>query len=78
MNSEWVHITSGIPDNIPVSSIVFDPNDKKTFYVGTGESYTGQALKWTLKSSDGGITWNNVFENLRLKRYIEVKETSLK
>ena len=40
-NSEWVHITSGIPDNIPVSSIVYDPNDLKTFYVGTGAvSYT--------------------------------------
>jgi len=24
-----------------VSSIVYDPNDLKTFYVGTGESYTG-------------------------------------
>jgi nitrous oxidase accessory protein NosD len=41
VNSEWVHITAGIPDNIPVSSIVYDPNDLNTFYVGTGESYTG-------------------------------------
>ena len=37
--SEWTHI-KGIPENIPVSSIVYDPNDLKTFYVGTGESYT--------------------------------------
>ena len=63
VNSEWVHITAGIPDNIPVSSIVYDPNDLNTFYVGTGESYTGaEALGNGLwKSSDGGETWSNVF-----------------
>lgn len=62
-NSEWMHITKGIPDNIPVSSITYDPNDTKVFYVGTGESYTGaDALGNGLwKSSDSGITWNNVF-----------------
>ena len=63
VNSEWIHITAGIPDNIPVSSIVYDPNDLNTFYVGTGESYTGaEALGNGLwKSSDGGETWSNVF-----------------
>jgi len=62
-NSEWMHITKGIPNNIPVSSITYDPNDTKVFYVGTGESYTGaEALGNGLwKSSDSGITWNNVF-----------------
>ena len=60
--SEWTHI-KGIPENIPVSSIVYDPNDLKTFYVGTGESYTGaEALGNGLwKSTDAGETWTNVF-----------------
>ena len=62
-SSVWEHITKGIPDNIPVSSITYDPNDTKIFYVGTGESYTGaEALGNGLwKSSDGGATWDNVF-----------------
>ena len=62
-DSEWEHITYGIPENIPVSSIVYDPNDLNTFYVGTGESYTGaEALGNGLwKSTDAGQTWTNVF-----------------
>ena len=62
-NSEWVHITEGIPSNIPVSSITYDPNDTKILYVGTGESYTGaEALGNGLwKSSDAGVTWSNIF-----------------
>jgi len=63
VESAWDHITKGIPDNIPVSSITFDPNNSKIFYVGTGESYTGaEALGNGLwKSSDGGNTWTNTF-----------------
>jgi len=63
VNSEWVHITNGIPSNIPVSSITYDPNNTKIIYVGTGESYTGaEAIGNGLwKSQDGGVTWSNIF-----------------
>ena len=55
--SEWQMIP-GIPKNLAVSSITYDPNNKNIFYVGTGEIYTrGDALGNGLwKSSDGGVT----------------------
>ena len=51
-----------MPQNLAVSSITYDPNDTKTFYAGTGESYTaGDALGNGLwKSTDGGDSWNKI------------------
>ena len=62
-NSPWELVTQNIPQNIAVSSIAYDPNNIKTFYVGTGESYTaGDALGNGLwKSDDGGNTWYKAF-----------------
>ena len=61
-SSVWEHITKGIPDNIPVSSITYDPNDTKIFYVGTGESYTGaEALGNGLWKSSSKIKIVNPF-----------------
>jgi hypothetical protein len=63
-NTSWVRV--GVPENLTVSSITFDPNNKNVFYVGTGESYVGHADGsangdgiW--KSTDGGNTWTNIF-----------------
>jgi hypothetical protein len=63
-NSTWERVN--IPENLAVSSITFDPNNKKVFYVGTGESYVGHTDgavngDGVWKSTDGGSTWNNVF-----------------
>ena len=63
-NSTWERVN--IPENLAVSAITFDPNDKNTFYVGTGESYVGHTDgavngDGVWKSTDGGTTWNNVF-----------------
>ena len=62
-NSPWFLVTKNIPQNLAVSSITYDPNDKNVFYVGTGESYTaGDALGNGLwKSEDGGNSWFKVF-----------------
>ena len=63
-NSIWERVD--IPENLAISTITFDPNDKKIFYVGTGESYVGHTDgsvngDGVWKSTDGGSTWNNVF-----------------
>ena len=61
-NSPWVLVDKNMPQNLAVSSITYDPNDTKTFYVGTGESYTaGDALGNGLwKSTDAGNSWNKI------------------
>ena len=61
-DSQWQNITEGIPENISVTALAYDPNNKNIFYAGTGESYTragpGNGL-W--KSTDGGTTWGKIF-----------------
>ena len=63
-NSNWARVN--IPENLAISTITFDPNNKNTFYVGTGESYVGHTDGsvngdgiW--KSVDGGENWSNIF-----------------
>jgi hypothetical protein len=60
-DSKWTRVD--IPENLTVSALTFDPNNKNVFYLGTGESYTGGDFTgdgiW--KSSDKGATWTKVF-----------------
>ncbi len=61
-NSSW-NLIPGLQSNIPVTSIISDPNDSNIFYVGSGESFTsGDAVgRGVWKSSDAGATWQNIF-----------------
>lgn len=61
-NSSWTLIT-GIQANIAVTTIISDPNNSNTFYIGSGESYTsGDAVgRGVWKSTDAGVTWQNIF-----------------
>lgn len=61
-NSSWTLIT-GMQANIAVTTIISDPNNSNTFYIGAGESYTsGDAVgRGVWKSTDAGITWQNIF-----------------
>lgn len=60
-NSTWTRV--GIPENLSVSCITYDPNNTSVFYVGTGESYVGGDVNgdgvW--KSTNGGLTFAKVF-----------------
>lgn len=61
-NSEW-NMVQGVPRNLPISVLTYDPNNTTTFYAGTGEHYTGgDALGNGLwRSNDAGSTWENIF-----------------
>ncbi|MBU2938319.1 T9SS type A sorting domain-containing protein [Lacinutrix sp. C3R15] len=60
-NTEWERV--GIPENLSISVLTYDPNNTQIFYAGTGESYTGGDVSgdglW--QSTDGGTTWARIF-----------------
>ncbi len=60
-SNPWERV--GIPENLAVSSITFDPNNSMIMYIGTGESYVQGQVNgngiW--KSTNGGASWNHIF-----------------
>ena len=58
-NSVWSRVN--IPENLSISSLIFDPNNTTTFYAGTGESYTSDVSGTGIwKSIDSGANWFKV------------------
>ena len=64
VNSAWQRVD--LPEIISVTAIAFDPTNKKTMYVGTGEHSGGPNIPggnvW--KSVDNGTTWTKLPQNL--------------
>ena len=61
-SSSWTLVT-GMQANISVTTIISDPNNSNIFYIGSGESFvSGDVVgRGVWKSTDGGVTWNNIF-----------------
>ena len=64
VNSAWQRVD--LPEVISVTAIAFDPTNKKTMYVGTGEHSGGPNIPggnvW--KSVDNGKNWTKLPQNL--------------
>src|SRR5204863_119081 len=62
----WTQVSDGVISGIPsnaIGSIVFDPSNANTIYVGTGEpngSADSEAGVGLFKSTDGGTNWSPV------------------
>ncbi len=79
INSAWQRVD--LPEVISVTSICFDPNNKKTMYVGTGELSGGPNIPggnvW--KSTDNGKNWIKLPTNLGswIKEIVVTKKGSV-
>jgi len=61
--SSWTRV--GIDENLAITCMTVDPNNPQIMYLGTGEAYTGDDAvgNGIWKSTDGGVTWVNVFSD---------------
>ncbi|MGY5352389.1 T9SS type A sorting domain-containing protein [Wenyingzhuangia sp. IMCC45533] len=74
-NSSWTQI--GIDENLAISCYAIDPNDSDTWYVGTGEVYTGDdgVGNGIWVTNNGGSTWRQILsidltEDERFRPYV--------
>ncbi|GEN72894.1 T9SS type A sorting domain-containing protein [Chryseobacterium lathyri] len=59
--NEWTPLST-FWANTSIACMASDPNDPQTFYVGTGESSTTDAVGSGIwKSTNGGTTWTQIF-----------------
>lgn len=82
-SSSWI-VVDDFWQSLSVSSIVYDPNDPQTFYVGTGEAQTALIIYressglgfGILKSTDAGLSWDVLpfTENFTYVTDIEVRD----
>lgn len=59
-NSSWIKVNDFL-GSLAVNNIVYDPNDKNTFYCGTGEGWFGGGMvrgNGIYVSDDGGTSWS--------------------
>lgn len=68
-NRPWVPVDD-FWKTLSISAIAYDPTNTQTFYVGTGEGFgsgSGGMGDGVFKSTDGGLTWNQLSASLNMK-----------
>jgi PKD repeat protein len=60
-SSNWIHVDD-FWDNLSITAIATSPMSADTMYVGTGEGWGANAAvgAGVWKSTDGGVTWNQI------------------
>ncbi|MDB5051101.1 MAG: hypothetical protein JWO30_4172 [Fibrobacteres bacterium] len=68
--TNWTVLNDFMP-SLAIGALIMDRNNPNILYAGTGESYPGDGLRGAgiFKTTDGGVTWNQLFSTANSNFY---------